>query len=244
MSSTWGVKHVIAVDPASYMHPLLDDLLCPDAQRADCVEAMGLTAEQLKGLGKQERARAVALREAPQFESLRKVAGGDSEVGGEKPAPVQPRPRPRIDHWRVKAEEALVQENDERLSGLYTDSGIFVCDMNVPCEDTVAVFARFLELRGRYIASNKQATASDSRGDEGSTGSNSSSRKCTLVVLTFKNTTKSTWLKQKAASIRRLTDELLVENLQELHLFANTRNETTLVGEFVHRHPQPPQPPS
>jgi hypothetical protein len=241
LASVWGVQHVIAVDPASYMHPLLNSLLSQEAQQEDCADAMALTEHQMGQLGSQERAAAKALRTAPEFEQLRKAVGEtkvakeDTEASRKKRR--QQQQSARIDHWRMKAEEALVEENDDCLAGLYTSTGVYVCDMNVPCEDTVAGLARFLKLRERFLANTQVGTGMAGTFE----------RQNTLVVLTFKNITKGTWLKQKADSIKRLTDELRVENLQELHLFANTKNECTIVGEFVHASaaqlPCPPQPP-
>ena len=82
---------------------------------------------------------------------------------------------------------------------------IFVCDANIPPKVSIDILELFIK-KDRI------------------------QRPC-LVVVTFKNTDKNTFTKQKKDGVLRLTN--FVDNLQELHLFANKKLETTVVGELL-----------
>eukprot|EP00434_Breviolum_minutum_P024379 symbB.v1.2.021529.t1/scaffold1865.1/size98072/6 len=56
-----------------------------------------------------------------------------------------------------------------------------------------------------------------------------------LAVVTFKNTCKSKaeFQERKRAMIAKLREDGVLMHLQEIHLFANTRMETTIVGQML-----------
>ena len=122
-----------------------------------------------------------------------------------------------------EAEKKLVAFFDPAtFRDLFLETGVIVCDMNCPHEETIAIFEQFLAARRAFLESERAppATAGARR---------------TLVCLTFKNPIKGTFQERKRESIEKLQGPTVgLRNVQELHLFANTKNETTVVGEFFH----------
>merc|ERR1719324_1710427 len=110
--------------------------------------------------------------------------------------------KPCIQHWKCRGEEAL-----ERLRQNGSNAGckvsICVCDANDDMEKSV-------ELMRTFVANDLFE------------------RPC-LVVVTFKMTcrSKKDFAERKVACMSALERECGLSNMEELHLFANTRMETT-----------------
>ena len=132
-----------------------------------------------------------------------------------------------VAHWRMKGEEAvraLLRNGAPRPAGPQQDEemarhrfAVYVSDVNSDLESTVDLFELALPLLELPA----------------------------LCVLTFKNTcnTLSDWDKRKAAGVARLR-EMGLRDVREMHLFANTLRETTVIGEVVAGEVFPPRPPS
>ena len=111
----------------------------------------------------------------------------------------------RVEHFQMRGEEGL------RLLKAKTQDriGVYVCDMNDDCRATVALFKAALSPELDLIDTEKGC----------------------LVVLTFKNTCKrkSDFVARKMECLEQLQEIAAVHSLEECHLFANTKLETTIV---------------
>ena len=112
----------------------------------------------------------------------------------------------KIDQWVMKGDKAL--EKLAEMQGDKANISVFVCDMNDEMENPVALL--------EYVHAKKLYSTADP---------------C-LVVLTFKNTCKSKadFDRRKAVCIERM--EKICDEVEEIHLFANTKMETTVVGQI------------
>lgn len=116
---------------------------------------------------------------------------------------------PSIRHWKMKGQEAaenLLLEAASSPPSAERRISIFVCDINDEMEKSVSLLEQLRDV----LASP-----------------------C-LVVLTFKNTCRSkrAFEERKRNQMKKLERNIGVSNLQEIHLFANTKLETTVVGEI------------
>jgi len=111
----------------------------------------------------------------------------------------------RAEHFQLRGGEGL-KELEARTKDRI---GVYVCDMNDACGATVGLFKKALSPELDLIDTEKGC----------------------LVVLTFKNTCKrkSDFASAKADCMQELRELPTVHSLQELHLFANTKLETTIV---------------
>lgn len=109
-----------------------------------------------------------------------------------------------ICHWRMRGHDGLQKLKAEELK-----LSLFVCDMNDDLESSC-------ELLYRVFTEKLYEPP------------------C-LAVVTFKNTckSKSEFQARKSAMIQRILTDGVLTQLQELHLFANTRMETTIVGQML-----------
>merc|ERR1711862_377520 len=121
---------------------------------------------------------------------------------------------PIICHWKMKGQEAIDKLlHESKLSSSSSTQkkmiSIFVCDMNDEMENPVKLLKQLCD--NLLLA-----------------------HPC-LVVLTFKNTcqSKKEFEQRKFIQIQKLERDIGVSNIQEIHLFANTKLETTVVGEVL-----------
>ena len=110
-----------------------------------------------------------------------------------------------VEHWRMKGADAIDRlfEDDVNLNSIH----LYTCDMNCDPMDSVTLFMRALPLM-----------AIDS-----------------LAVITFKRTerNKERWEKIKSDCITLLRSSERITNLTEVHLIANTPNETTVLLDIA-----------
>eukprot|EP00435_Cladocopium_sp_Y103_P065640 s112_g27.t1 len=115
----------------------------------------------------------------------------------------------QICHWRMRGQDGLQKLKAEELK-----LSLFVCDMNDDLESSCELL---------YRVFNEKLYEPP----------------C-LAVVTFKNTckSKSEFQARKNAMIQKILNDGVLTQLQELHLFANTRMETTILGQmlFLHFH--------
>lgn len=107
-----------------------------------------------------------------------------------------------VEHWRMKGEDAISQllNSDAKNNEIIN---LYCCDMNCNPMDSVQLFLRALPL---------MAPASG-------------------AVITLKRMERNAqrWLELKTACISVLTDYEAIQLVEEVHLIANTPNETTLL---------------
>lgn len=110
----------------------------------------------------------------------------------------------QICHWRMRGHDGLQKLKAEELK-----LSLFVCDMNDDLESSCELL---------YRVFNEKLYEPP----------------C-LAVVTFKNTckSKSEFQARKRAMIQKILKDGVLTQLQELHLFANTRMETTIVGQML-----------
>ena len=122
-----------------------------------------------------------------------------------KTARVQPG---RIVHWRIRGEDAI-----SKLAEAEFPEGrklsLFVCDMNDGLENACQLLYQ-VHSSGLFESP------------------------C-LAVVTFKNTCRSKreFRERKRAMMARLKHDGVLHFIHEIHLFANTRLETTIVGQML-----------
>jgi 23S rRNA U2552 (ribose-2'-O)-methylase RlmE/FtsJ len=107
-----------------------------------------------------------------------------------------------VEHWRMKGEDAISQllNSDAKNNQIIN---LYCCDMNCNPMDSVQLFLRALPL----MAPGSGA------------------------VITLKRMERNAqrWLELKTACISVLTDNEAIQLVEEVHLIANTPNETTLL---------------
>lgn len=110
----------------------------------------------------------------------------------------------QICHWRMRGQDGLQKLKAEELK-----LSLFVCDMNDDLESSCELL---------YRVFNEKLYEPP----------------C-LAVVTFKNTckSKSEFQARKNAMIQKILNDGVLTQLQELHLFANTRMETTILGQML-----------
>ena len=106
-----------------------------------------------------------------------------------------------VEHWKCKGEKAIADLIADE--GTHGNVSCFTCDMNTDLFDTVNVFLSAMPL----MSPNG------------------------LAVLTFKRTIRNTakWVSTKAEGISILKNHPRIESVKEVHLIANTPNETTVL---------------
>ncbi|CAE7268487.1 unnamed protein product, partial [Symbiodinium sp. CCMP2456] len=111
-------------------------------------------------------------------------------------------------HWRMRGEEAI-SKLEEAASDERKKLALFVCDMNDGLENACQLLYEVYR-RGLFESP------------------------C-LAVVTFKNTCRSKreFRERKRAMIQRLKQDGVLHHIHEIHLFANTRLETTIVGQML-----------
>lgn len=110
---------------------------------------------------------------------------------------------PSVEHWRMKGEEAI-QELMNAEGAMYTQKiSIYTCDMNVELMETVDLFLSALPLLSAEFC----------------------------AVLTLKRTARNrqVWETRKAEGMVKLKQFLPNHSVDEIHLIANTPNETCLI---------------
>jgi hypothetical protein len=107
---------------------------------------------------------------------------------------------PGVEHWKMKGEDAVTALFN--TEGCMNTLGLYTCDMNCDPIDSVSLFLKALPLM------------SDS----------------SIAVITFKRTerNKQRWEELKASCIERLRSCSRIDTVEEVHLVANTPNETTV----------------
>ncbi|CAJ1401187.1 unnamed protein product [Effrenium voratum] len=138
----------------------------------------------------------------------RKEDAKHSRLLAERKEEAETEPKGQISHWRMRAEDALVKMK-QRLDAQLPPLALVVCDMNEELEGACQLLYQVFEQK-LYEAP------------------------C-LAVVTFKNTCKSKqeFRRRKSAMLLRLQEEKVLTQVQEIHLFANTRMETTIVGQML-----------
>lgn len=111
-------------------------------------------------------------------------------------------------HWRMRGEEAI-SKLEEAASDERKKLALFVCDMNDGLENACQLL---YEVYRRSLFESP----------------------C-LAVVTFKNTCRSKreFRERKRAMMQRLKQDGVLHHIHEIHLFANTRLETTIVGQML-----------
>eukprot|EP01063_Lacrimia_lanifica_P013954 TRINITY_DN20558_c0_g1_i1.p1 TRINITY_DN20558_c0_g1~~TRINITY_DN20558_c0_g1_i1.p1 ORF type:complete len:645 (+),score=283.20 TRINITY_DN20558_c0_g1_i1:57-1991(+) len=122
----------------------------------------------------------------------------------------------KIVHLHMKGEEAITKV----LNPKGVKVAVYVCDINADLEVAVDLAEKYAGISRADGAFNRNA------------GPDLFERPA-LVVLTFKNTCRSVkeFAERKAKAKEHLNQWL--SNLQEIHLFANSAMETTVIGEVL-----------
>ena len=133
-------------------------------------------------------------------------AGTSPAIGAELLQGTQGRASGSIVHWRMRGEDAISKleaEPEQRKLSL------FVCDMNDGLENACQLL---YQVHGRGLFEPP----------------------C-LAVVTFKNTCRSKreFRERKRSMVDRLKRDGVLHCIHEIHLFANTRLETTIVGQML-----------
>ena len=218
LTKDFGVKHVISIDPAKEMHELVRECIYKSLHKNGIFEKLmsSVNPTQIAEKEGMKTAFEALVNGASNEERSFELSNNFKSLNSKKkifpmPAAIQ---KDSHEHYLdiragslkfpiVEHWNMTGQEAIEHLGENKTD--IFVCDANIPPKISIDILELFIK-KGRI------------------------QRPC-LVVITFKNTDKNTFTDQKKDGFMRLTK--FVNNLQELHLFANKKLETTVVGELL-----------
>ena len=218
LTKDFGVKHVISIDPAKEMHELVRECIYQSLHKNGIFEKLLSSSNSSQDEEKEHMKRAyeTLVNGASDGHWSFKTPNIFKSLNSKKkicpmPAAIQ---NGSHKHYLNISSGSLKfpivehwnmtgQEAIEHLGEYKTN--IFVCDANIPPKNCIDILESFIQ-KGRI------------------------QRPC-LVVVTFKNTDKNTFTDQKKDGFMRLRK--FVHNLQELHLFANKKLETTVVGELL-----------
>ncbi|CAD7927815.1 unnamed protein product [Amoebophrya sp. A25] len=226
LAREFGTRRVLAVDPAAHMHDMVREILSKVvvvggdkkstsstfiSQQAATGVIEGHQVEIEKPDGVEEDKSTAASSPASSVASESKTNGTEVNEASASSSTTAGEARKAIEHWRMRSDDALAKLAAKHSMGSMSEAkiAVFVCDMNDEPEKNAEQFA--VAARSNLLEAH-----------------------C-LVVLTMKNVYRSRgeFAEKVAVCKKRLEgEELRLKNVEEIHLFANTRLETTLVGEW------------